>query len=169
MQTFLPSWDFQECARVLDRSRLAGQRKECVQLVYAVDPTARAGTPELIARKEHAALHSLFPKRGWSAHPAAVMWMGRPPALLAYLGAIDAEWKRRGYKSKLVIPEAGPVIMPSWMGRADLHASHRSNLLRKNPDHYSQFGWTEPPDLEYVWPGPCQIVAGVDTSSMSPS
>ena len=35
-----------------------------------------------------------------------------------------------------------------------MHASHRSNLLRKDPEHYMQFGWTEPPDLPYVWPVP---------------
>ena len=35
-----------------------------------------------------------------------------------------------------------------------MHASHRSNLLRKEPAHYTQFGWTEPPDLPYVWPVP---------------
>lgn len=35
-----------------------------------------------------------------------------------------------------------------------MHASHRSNLLRKEPEHYTQFGWTEPPDLAYVWPVP---------------
>lgn len=35
-----------------------------------------------------------------------------------------------------------------------MHASHRSNLLRKEPEYYTQFGWTEPPDLPYVWPVP---------------
>jgi hypothetical protein len=27
-----------------------------------------------------------------------------------------------------------------------------SNLIRKNPQHYSQYGWTEPQDLPYIWP-----------------
>jgi hypothetical protein len=37
------------------------------------------------------------------------------------------------------------------LGREDFHESHRSNLLRKDPDHYYKFGWTEPTNLEYVW------------------
>jgi hypothetical protein len=41
---------------------------------------------------------------------------------------------------------------PPWLGDEAFHASHRSNLLRKNPEWYGQFGWTEPDDLPYVWP-----------------
>ena len=37
-------------------------------------------------------------------------------------------------------------------GWTNLHASHRSNLLKKDPEHYGQFGWSEPHDLAYVWP-----------------
>lgn len=83
------------------------------------------------------------------------MWRGRLPALMDYLRAVDTEWQRRGYKSTIVIPDLGPVILPSWLGDERLHSSHRSNLLRKLPDHYGAFGWTEGPDLEYFWPGPC--------------
>jgi hypothetical protein len=42
--------------------------------------------------------------------------------------------------------------LPSWWGDDAVHASHRSNLLRKLPEHYSRFGWSEPCDLPYVWP-----------------
>jgi hypothetical protein len=41
---------------------------------------------------------------------------------------------------------------PPWLGCDEFHSSHRSNLLRKLPEHYSQFGWSEPNDLPYVWP-----------------
>lgn len=41
---------------------------------------------------------------------------------------------------------------PSWLGDPKLHASHRSNLLRKDPIHYGKFGWEEPATMEYVWP-----------------
>ena len=27
-------------------------------------------------------------------------------------------------------------------------------LLRKDPDYYGRFGWSEPPDLPYFWPVP---------------
>ena len=40
-----------------------------------------------------------------------------------------------------------------WLGRDDLHLSHRSSLLRKDPAHYRPlFGDDVPEDLEYVWP-----------------
>jgi len=44
--------------------------------------------------------------------------------------------------------------LPLWLGNEELHASHRSNLLRKAPLWYGQFGWTEPDDLPYIWPVP---------------
>jgi hypothetical protein len=49
-----------------------------------------------------------------------------------------------------VIDHGSP--MPPWWGDPAFHASHRSNLLRKDPVWYGQFGWAEPPDLPYVWP-----------------
>ena len=33
-----------------------------------------------------------------------------------------------------------------------LHRSHQSNLLRKEPAYYRQFGWNVPEDLPYFWP-----------------
>lgn len=169
MQTFAPETSFERCAQVLDRLRLASQRRECCQLLYANDPHIRVGTPELIAKKNAMAERGDPPKRGWGSHPAARMWAGRTPALLLYLQAMDNEWLRRGYKSNLIIPDVsathGPVVLPSWWGGEEFHASHRSNLLRKLPEHYSMFGWTEPPDLEYVWPGPCTNLVVADAPS----
>jgi hypothetical protein len=46
----------------------------------------------------------------------------------------------------------GDVVMPPWFGDDRFHAAHRSNLLRKSPEHYRQYWPTEPDDLEYVWP-----------------
>ena len=42
--------------------------------------------------------------------------------------------------------------MPWWVGDLDIHASHRSNLLRKDRDFYGKYGWNEPDNLDYVWP-----------------
>jgi hypothetical protein len=41
---------------------------------------------------------------------------------------------------------------PDWFGNKEFHASHRSNLLRKDPEFYGKYGWTEPHDLPYIWP-----------------
>ena len=43
---------------------------------------------------------------------------------------------------------------PHWLGDPLFHISHRSNLLRKMPEHYKQFGWDIPDTFEYVWPSP---------------
>ena len=44
------------------------------------------------------------------------------------------------------------ILMPWWMGDPRLHDSHKSNLLRKYPEYYRQFGWDVPEDLPYFWP-----------------
>jgi hypothetical protein len=56
----------------------------------------------------------------------------------------------------LKIKCVGSVILPDnfkphWLGDEELHASHRSNLLRKDKEYYSKFGWLEPDNLEYKW------------------
>lgn len=39
---------------------------------------------------------------------------------------------------------SGEVIYPDWFGNEDFHKAHRSNLLRKDMQFYSQYGWSEP-------------------------
>jgi len=41
---------------------------------------------------------------------------------------------------------------PSWLGDPAFHRAHQSNLLRKDPEWYGQFGWEVKNDLPYVWP-----------------
>jgi hypothetical protein len=45
-----------------------------------------------------------------------------------------------------------PSVPPPWLGDEGVHASHRSNLLRKDREFYSKYGWAESDDLPYVWP-----------------
>lgn len=136
MQTFLPYPDFARSAATLDRARLGKQRVEVWQLLRALtDPTPR----------------------GWARHPAALMWRGHTSMLALYGIAVCAQWIARGYRDTMtekIVPYTlmGHMQPPSWLGDPAFHASHRSNLLRKDPTHYAQFGWTEPPDLPYVWP-----------------
>lgn len=142
MQTFLPYPDFAESARVLDRQRLGKQRVEVLQLLRAL----------------------LVPGSGWANHPAAKMWRGLEAWLAEYGLVVCREWIRRGYKDTCrtkihaicseydLVPFEDGSNGPSWIGDPAFHASHRSNLLRKDPVHYGRFGWTEPNDLPYVWP-----------------
>jgi hypothetical protein len=134
MQTFLPCADFGECARRLDNRRLGNQRLEALIILRTL-------------RGENAG--------GWRRHPAVKMWRGHENELAHYLNAMIDEWVRRGYHNTIRRRRVRlPLKPPRWLGDERLHASHRSNLLRKDPVYYGQFGWREPPDLPYYWPPP---------------
>lgn len=135
MQTFLPFPDFRHSASVLDNRRLGKQRVETLQVLKALT----------------------IPNYGWRNHPAVKMWNGALPHLVYYGVAICDEWKRRGFRDTctdkiLAFLPDDDAPLPSWLGNPDFHASHRSNLLRKDPTHYTKFNWTESPDLPYIWP-----------------
>ena len=42
---------------------------------------------------------------------------------------------------------------PTWLGDNRVHSSHRANLLRKDPEHYNKYKWTEDPSIPYYWAG----------------
>ena len=42
--------------------------------------------------------------------------------------------------------------LPSWLFDEAVQLSHRSSLLRKDPDHYGPLFPGTPTDLDYVWP-----------------
>lgn len=87
------------------------------------------------------------------------MWRQHRGALIRYGLSVCLEWMERGYVDNCA-PELrllrrdddAPHDNPPWFGSPEFHASHRSNLLRKDRAHYGKFGWTESPDLPYVWP-----------------
>ena len=131
MQTFLPYPDFAKSASVLDYRRLGKQRVEAFQILKTLE-TGR---------------------KGWANHPAVKMWYGYNRALGLYMNAMIQEWIKRGYKNTMWFAEVlVKPPMPPWLGNEHLHASHRSNLLRKDPDWYAQFNWPESATLAYVWP-----------------
>lgn len=135
MQTFLPYADFELSAAALDNKRLGKQRVETLQILKALT----------------------LPEYGWKNHPATKMWTGHTNALVEYGLAVCREWKSRGFKDtcyeKICDFRRGwSVVKPTWLGDERVHSSHRSNLLRKDDTHYSQFGWVESNDLDYYWP-----------------
>jgi hypothetical protein len=133
MQTFLPYPVFAASVGCLDRARLGKQRVEALQILNALEGRSR----------------------GWVNHPATRMWRGYAPALRCYLRHCIVEWVARGYKNTMAMPPLEEhAQMPPWLGDPALHASHRSNLLRKDPAWYGRFGWSEQPDLPYVWHAP---------------
>lgn len=132
MQTFLPVADFVESARILDWRRLGKQRVEAFQILNI--------------------LRGKTQKTGWRNHPAVKMWEGYDIALGFYMNAMIDEWVRRGYKNTMERAVANVAWNPPWINSPEFHASHRSNLLRKDPVFYGKYGWKESPDLPYIWP-----------------
>lgn len=131
MQTFLPYPDFQRSAQCLDNRRLGKQRVEAYQILRALNGQTK----------------------GWVNHPATRMWRGHDASLRMYLRSCILEWKRRGFKNTMDIPEIEELSdMPAWFGDDRVHASHRSNLIRKDPVHYGSLGWSEDASLPYHWP-----------------
>ena len=159
MQTFLPLPDFFASAAVLDRQRLGKQRVEAMQLLRLVT------TPKVLLS-------------GWKNHPARKMWCGYPEALCFYGVVMIRRWLSLGYRDTCrekilsILDEQGYCrsekkleeryeaalagtdrsFLPPWFGDETFHRSHRSNLIRKDPQWYGQFGWTEPAGLPYIWP-----------------
>lgn len=143
MQTFLPERSFEFSARRLDNKRLGKQRVECLQILKAL----RGET------------------KGWRNHPATLMWYGYENALMYYMDTMIREWGGRGFKNTIPLnyewtaeypagyPMFGNRIIwspPWWTER--LIESHRSNLLRKDPEFYGQYKWDVPAGLPYYWP-----------------
>lgn len=138
MQTFIPYADFYESARVLDRQRLGKQRVETLQILNAL-----AGL-----------------SKGWVNHPATKMWRGHERALIQYGTTVCQEWQNRGYQDSCATKiwalskhfSGNTIIIPEWWGDSTIHDSHKSKLMQKAPEWYSQFNWSVPLDLDYVWP-----------------
>jgi hypothetical protein len=155
MQTFLPYPDIIKSIECLDNKRLGKQRVEAYQIYKIVsgqDPESR-----------------------WRNHPAVKMWMGFPSGIAMYMNWAIFTWIDRGFKNTMdyiydglihsdisdtLIPEDYLFLgcnqinfrLPYWFGNKEFHDSHKSNLLRKMPEHYSKFNWNVPDNLPYVWP-----------------
>lgn len=161
MQTFLPYADFRRSAQVLDIPRLGKQRVETLQVVRSLE------------------LYDY----GWSTHPAVRMWRGYTPALVRYGLDVAQAWTAgdRADTTAAMIAEFTPDVvgrtqsdmtagglMPPWLDDERLHISHRSALIRKDPDRYRPlFGDDVPDDLPYFWPDPPATVTPLDVSAAS--
>jgi hypothetical protein len=148
MQTFLPYPDFAASAAVLDDRRLGKQRVEALQVLRALT----------------------YPGYGWQRHPAVRMWAGYPRAVAAYGLVICSVWGAEGradtcaatINADLVRAGLAPAesqqelarlgLLPDWLGDERLHRSHRSALVRKDPDFYGPRFRDADPTLPYHWP-----------------
>ena len=149
MQTFLPYPSFARSARVLDPARMGKQRVEALQVLRAIT----------------------IPDYGWRHHPAAKMWRGYVPALTKYALECADAWIELGHADTVrpqvlaFAPEVersdqAELDLPPWIGDDGLHRSHRSNLVRKDPEFYGPLFPDVPDDLPYVWPRPTRDAEG---------
>lgn len=149
MQTFLPYPHCRGSVQCLDDKRLGKQRVEAKQILIALGCDVGEHKGNMASR--------------WRNHPAVAMWRGHERFLSMYAMTACIEWRERGFRDSLLLQFGvlfrsfaascgSAVTAPEWWGHPDLHASHRSNLLRKDARHYGQFGWAEPDDLPYLWP-----------------
>ena len=149
MQTFVPYGDeFEANAYALDIPRLGKQRVEGYQILRANDAW-RHGR-----------------KSGWQNHPATRMWRCHDAALIMYVTEMCDRWVTLGYtdtvaaKIRAEFPESCALVerhpeaaaMPDWLRDERVMLSHRSNLIRKDPDRYRLLWPDVPADLEYYWP-----------------
>src|SRR4051812_5861487 len=148
MQTFVPYADFEASARVLDAKRLGKQRVEVIQIVRALT----------------------VPGYAWSQHPAVLMWKGYEEALGRYGLTMCEVWLELGFgdtcaatitadlaafgvtairsQAELAAADA----LPGWLFDPKVQESHRSALVRKDPEFYRKRFPDVAPDLDYVWP-----------------
>jgi hypothetical protein len=99
------------------------------------------------------------------------MWKGYEEALGRYGLTACAVWTERGFGDTCAqtivadlhaagIPSirqyaelAEAEALPPWLFDEDLQISHRSSLLRKDPEYYGPlFPAGTPSDVDYVWP-----------------
>lgn len=136
MQTFMPFDTFYQSIYCLDQKRLGKQRVEAKQIL------------DILLNRTN--------KKGWRNHPAVKMWKGYEDALKIYYNICLSRWEQLNYKNKMKYEstnlEKQNCEYPHWMGNKDFHNSHRSNLLRKDFEHYKQFGWELKVNLPYIWP-----------------
>jgi len=148
MQTFLPYKNIYKSSKVLDQKRLGKQRVEVLQLLNSIK-----------ASKEDR------PYKGWKNHPCRKMWYLKDShdhsnALVEYGLDVCIAWKERGYKDTCFEKIAAHYVekndhsYPEWLGRKDIHKSHRSMLIQKEPEWYRDIWPEEEDDLEYIWPYP---------------
>jgi hypothetical protein len=149
VQTFLPYADFERSARTLDSKRLGKQRVEVIQIVRALT----------------------VPGYAWKTHPAVLMWQGYEEALGRYGLVMCDVWVERGFgdtcaatiaadlaafgispiRLELALREAD--LMPPWVVDGDpVLESHRSALVRKDPELYGPMFPQADPEVPYVWP-----------------
>lgn len=168
MQTFLPYSDFYLSAVCLDNKRLGKQRVETLQIMSVLTglrliSTRKDPDGKTIQLDRDEWTTEPLTKKGWANHPAVKMWRGYEYYLFMYQQAVCNTWTSRAFKDTCLDKTSflysawrrsnpAAVEKPPWLADAALHLSHKSNLVRKLPEHYGLLWPDVPGNLEYLWP-----------------
>ncbi len=140
MQTFMTQMSYSRTFADLDNQRLGKQRLEALQTLKQL----------------------IYGEGGYPNHPVNYMWRGYESALVIYGMFCCMEWSmKRGYDDKMFWEfasiardmKADDVYYyesPPWFRDKDFLRSHRSNLIRKDPEQYQYTG--TPLLMPYLWP-----------------
>jgi len=136
MQTFLPYSDYTLIAKCLDRKRLNKQILEADTLIDLIE-----------GHKDNF----------WKNHPAYKMWKDYPHNLEFYRDTMLKEWvfDRKFNNTRDFYGVSEPESKPWFVYDEKVIISHRSNLVRKLPEHYGNFGWKDFGIEGYFWP--CEV------------
>jgi hypothetical protein len=170
MQTFAPLPSMKKSIKILDNKRLGKQRVEAVQILIALleipkmdgsiskawrwHPATAQWVGHEWALARYLALCCVeWKRRGFSDNLWPIpltLWGKMEPRKAIRVSALDSVKRIAVY-----VHRNGPLTTrqdsPPWWGYRPLHSSHRANLLRKDPDYYGRFGWTEEPSTTYHW------------------
>jgi len=141
MHTHVPFIGFCASVRSLDDKRLNRQILECKQILNVLNGSAD----------------------GYRNHPAVLMWQGHERALCLYAMGACMEWRiGRKFKTHMgedfhamdaVLKEQGQTAgKPPWAGDLNVCRSHRSNLIRRDPEFYGELWPNTPEAMPYLWP-----------------
>lgn len=133
--TFLPNIRFFSSIRTLDDVRVGRQRKDALKILQG-----------LMGEGEH--------------HISQDMWSGFEYTLGVYgMTACNVWSQERGNKDDIAfqihqILECMPheFLVPPWMEDLNVHRSHRSYLIRKDPHHYAGQWPNTPENMPLLWP-----------------
>jgi hypothetical protein len=176
MQTFLPDSNFKTSAKVLDKKRCWKQVVETKQLLCNLHaenlPEDWKLSKDYVFRKRlnHPITqmwkgYEELLKHYYNIFLFHCKYEHNIKTKLLYLNCI---WTRTvGCDSNPIYVEDNTFLsiimnkkffykinsehLPKWLGDKKFHASHRSNLLRKNIEFYSKYNWKENPNNPYIW------------------
>lgn len=165
MQTFLPYPDFRASALALDRRRLGKQRVEALQVLRGL-VVPGYGWRRHPAVRMWAGYEEALVRYGLEVCAVWCEW-GHQDSCAATLVADLTAFRRAAGPAGPADP-ADPAAqipaargqslleadgdLPPWLGDDAFHRSHRSALVRKDPDVYGPLFPGVPDDLPYVWP-----------------